>query len=82
MHFLGVPSSRSLMIFSSKDPVYREKSEDAAMIARTALTHIRFGNFEKFFYDNEQKKQGLMRLSLALKCLVHTIKSQAVACLG
>lgn len=56
MHFLGVPSSRSLMIFSSKDPVYREKSEDAAMIARTALTHIRFGNFEKFFYDNEQKK--------------------------
>ena len=56
LHFLGVPSSRSLMIFSSKDPVYREKSEDAAMIARTALTHIRFGNFEKFFYDNEQKK--------------------------
>ena len=51
MHGLGIPSSRSLMIFGSNDVVYREKSETAAMIVRTAKTHVRFGNFEKFFYD-------------------------------
>jgi uncharacterized protein YdiU (UPF0061 family) len=56
MHFLNIPSSRSLMIFSSKDPVYREKTEDAAIIARTAKTHIRFGNFEKYFYEKDYKK--------------------------
>jgi uncharacterized protein YdiU (UPF0061 family) len=51
MHGLGIPSSRSLMIFGSNDVVYREKSETAAMIVRTAKTHVRFGSFEKFFYD-------------------------------
>ena len=51
MHGLGIPSSRSLMIFGSDDIVYREKSETAAMIARTAETHIRFGSFEKFYHD-------------------------------
>ena len=51
MHGLGIPSSRSLMIFGSDDIVYREKSETAAMIVRTAGTHIRFGSFEKFYHD-------------------------------
>ena len=51
MHALGIPSSRSLMIFGSDDIVYREKSETAAMIVRTAGTHIRFGSFEKFYHD-------------------------------
>ena len=51
MHGLGIPSSRSLMIFGSNDVVYREKSETAAMMVRTAKTHVRFGSFEKFFYD-------------------------------
>jgi uncharacterized protein YdiU (UPF0061 family) len=51
MNGLGISSSRSLMIFGSHDMVYREKSEPAAMIARTAKTHIRFGSFEKFFHD-------------------------------
>jgi uncharacterized protein YdiU (UPF0061 family) len=53
---LGIASSRSLMIFGSNDLAYREKSESTAMIARTARTHIRFGNFEKFFYDQQYEK--------------------------
>jgi len=42
-----------LMIVGSDEMVTREKSESAAMLARTAKTHIRFGNFEYFHYNNK-----------------------------
>ena len=48
MHALSIPTSRALMIIGSDEMVIREKSETAAMLARTAKTHIRFGNFEYF----------------------------------
>ena len=64
MHGLGIPSSRSLMIFGSNDVVYREKSETAAMIVRTAKTHVRFGSFEKFFYDGLFDRHKELCLSL------------------
>tara|TARA_B100001113_G_C21047344_1_gene595126 strand:+ start:1 stop:984 length:984 start_codon:yes stop_codon:yes gene_type:complete len=41
------------MIIGSDEIVIREKSETAAMLARTAKTHIRFGNFEYFHYNNK-----------------------------
>ena len=45
--------SRALMIIGSDEMVIREKSESAAMLVRTAKTHIRFGNFEYFHYNNK-----------------------------
>ncbi|KRO96525.1 MAG: hypothetical protein ABS17_03925 [SAR86 cluster bacterium BACL1 MAG-120924-bin88] len=53
MHALSIPTSRALMIVGSNEMVYREKSESAAMLARTAKTHIRFGSFEYFHYNNQ-----------------------------
>ena len=56
MHALSIPTSRALMIIGSDEPVIREKTENAAMLVRTAQTHIRFGNFEFFHYQNQPKK--------------------------
>ena len=53
MHALSIPTSRALMIVGSDEMVVREKSEYAAMLARTAKTHIRFGNFEYFHYNKK-----------------------------
>ena len=53
MHALSIPTSRALMIIGSDEMVIREKSETAAILARTAKTHIRFGNFEYFHYNNK-----------------------------
>ena len=53
MHALSIPTSRALMIIGSDEMVLREKSETAAMLARTAKTHVRFGNFEYFHYNNK-----------------------------
>ena len=50
---LSIPTSRALMIIGSDEIVIREKSETAAMLARTAKTHVRFGNFEYFHYNNK-----------------------------
>jgi uncharacterized protein YdiU (UPF0061 family) len=46
MHGLNIPSSRSLIMFGSNEPVFRETTETAAMMVRVAQTHIRFGSFE------------------------------------
>lgn len=53
MHHLGIPSTRALALFSSDEMIYREHAEPAAMLLRCAKTHIRFGHFEYFFYQNK-----------------------------
>ena len=55
MHGLGIPSSRSLLMFGSNEPVFRETTETGAMMVRTAKTHIRFGHFEYFKHNNKQE---------------------------
>ena len=55
MHGLGIPSSRSLLIFTGEEPVFRETTEPGAMLVRTAKTHVRFGNFE-FLCHNDKKE--------------------------
>ncbi|GAB3475641.1 protein adenylyltransferase SelO [Marinomonas epiphytica] len=56
MHALGVPSSRALALFDSKEAVYRERPEMGAMLLRTARGHIRFGHFE-YFYSQGKTQQ-------------------------
>ena len=50
---LGIPTTRALCITGSDDPVYREKPETAAVLTRVAPSHLRFGNFEVFFYRQQ-----------------------------
>ncbi len=53
MHGLGIPTTRALCITHSRDEVYREQIETAAVLTRIAPSHIRFGSFEVFYYRNQ-----------------------------
>lgn len=46
MHGLGIPTTRSLAVVKSDDPVYREKIHDMGVLTRVASSHIRVGTFE------------------------------------
>ena len=61
MHHLGIPSSRSLILIGSEEPVFRETTEFGAMMVRVAKTHIRFGHFE---YLTHNKKSNLVPVLL------------------
>lgn len=65
LHALGIPSSRSLCLFSSDETVFREQPEPGAMMIRTSPSHIRFGHFEYYFHSGEKDKlDALFRYTL------------------
>ncbi len=43
---LGIPTSRSLAIIETGEPVYREEPEPGAILVRTAASHVRVGSFQ------------------------------------
>jgi len=55
MHHLGIPSSRSLIMIGSDEPVFRETTESGAMMVRVAKTHIRFGHFEYLMHNKKSE---------------------------
>jgi uncharacterized protein YdiU (UPF0061 family) len=46
MHALGIPTTRSLAVTLTGDPVYRGQRLDGAILTRAAASHIRVGTFE------------------------------------
>lgn len=46
MHALGIPTSRSLAVVATGEPVYREQIQMGAVLTRVAASHIRVGTFE------------------------------------
>ncbi len=46
MHGLGIPTSRSLAVVATGEPVYRERTLAGAVLTRVAASHIRVGTFE------------------------------------
>ena len=48
MHALGIPTTRSLAIVASGEPVYRETVLPGAILTRVAASHIRIGTFQYF----------------------------------
>ncbi|HMD02534.1 MAG TPA: YdiU family protein [Candidatus Baltobacteraceae bacterium] len=50
---LGIPTTRSLAIAGSAEPVFRELPETAAVLSRVAPSHVRFGSFEAFHYRRD-----------------------------
>ncbi len=46
MHGLGIPTTRSLALVVSDDPVMRETVETAAIVTRMSPSFVRFGSFE------------------------------------
>ena len=55
LHGLGIPTTRSLCIISGEEIVLRELPEPGAMLVRMAPSHVRFGNFEVFFYRRQHE---------------------------
>ncbi|WP_366514982.1 protein adenylyltransferase SelO [Solimonas terrae] len=56
MQHLGIPTTRALSLIVGDDPVRRETIERAAVICRVAPSHLRFGNFEVFYYRNQPQR--------------------------
>ncbi len=46
MHFLGIPTTRSLAVVTTGETVYRDKELPGAILTRIAASHIRVGTFE------------------------------------
>jgi uncharacterized protein YdiU (UPF0061 family) len=46
MHALGIPTSRSLAVVATGEPVYREQVLPGAVLTRIAASHLRVGTFE------------------------------------
>lgn len=65
MHALGIPSSRSLSVVKTGEPVYREQVEEGAVLARIMRSHIRIGTFEYAAYlGNEDDLRALMHYAI------------------
>jgi len=46
LHALGIPTTRSLAVATTGEPVFRETALQGAILTRTAASHIRVGTFE------------------------------------
>ncbi|BAQ09358.1 hypothetical protein OXB_0886 [Bacillus sp. OxB-1] len=46
MHALGIPTTRSLAVVTTGDPVYRETVLTGAILTRVASSHLRVGTFQ------------------------------------
>ncbi|MDO4706132.1 MAG: YdiU family protein [Comamonadaceae bacterium] len=46
MHALGIPTTRSLAVVTTGEPIWRDRLLPGAVLTRTAQSHIRVGTFE------------------------------------
>lgn len=46
MHALGIPTTRSLAVVATGEPVYRDRVQPGAILTRVAASHIRVGTFQ------------------------------------
>lgn len=66
MHFLGVPTSRSLAVVTTGETLWREGSQPGAVVTRVARSHIRVGTFEYYaLRNNTQALKALADYALA-----------------
>lgn len=58
MNGLGIPTSRSMAVVTTGEPVYREEMHEGAILTRIMSSHIRVGTFEfvKRFCNTEELK--------------------------
>jgi uncharacterized protein YdiU (UPF0061 family) len=54
MHALGIPTTRSLAVVKTGEPVYRETELDGAVLTRVAASHIRVGTMQWAAAHNDQ----------------------------
>ena len=66
MHALNIPTSRSLAVISTGETVYRMDSEQGAILARVAASHLRIGTFQFAAAQNDRSTlQALVDYTIA-----------------
>jgi len=60
MHYLKIPTTRSLAIIKSDEFIQRENFLPASIITRIAKSHIRIGTFEYFACRNDTKNLKIL----------------------
>ena len=66
MHFLGVPTTRSLAVVETGERVWRHKPEQGAVLTRVAKSHVRVGTFQYLAARGEVAAvQALMQHEIA-----------------
>jgi uncharacterized protein YdiU (UPF0061 family) len=61
MYSLGIPTTRSLAVVTTGEPVYREHIEQGAVLTRVASSHLRIGTFQ--YLSAEEDLHGLKKLA-------------------
>ena len=60
MHALGIPTTRSLAVVKTGEPVYRETVLDGAVLTRVAASHIRVGTMQwAAAHDDQEAMRAL-----------------------
>ena len=65
MAALGIPTTRSLAVVTTGEPVYRESIRRGAILTRVAASHIRVGTFEYAARRDEATLRALADYSIA-----------------
>jgi len=61
MHALGIPTTRSLAVLTTGEPVFRDTVLQGAILARVAASHLRVGTFE--YAAAKEDREGLKALA-------------------
>jgi uncharacterized protein YdiU (UPF0061 family) len=66
MHALGIPTTRSLAVVATGEPVYREETLPGAVLTRVAASHIRVGTMQwAAAHDDAASTRALADYTLA-----------------
>jgi len=65
MAALGIPTTRSLAVVTTGEPVYRETVRRGAVLTRVAASHIRVGTFEYAARRDEETLRALADYAIA-----------------
>lgn len=60
MYALGIPTTRSLAVVSTGEPVYRETVLPGAILTRIAASHIRVGTFQYIYHYGDVEELRLL----------------------
>lgn len=60
LHFLHVPTTRSLAVVTTGDPIQRQERLPGAVLTRVAASHIRVGTFAHFAAQNDYDAVGIL----------------------
>lgn len=55
MHALRIPTTRSLAVVATGEPVFRERELPGAVLARVAASHVRVGTFQYFAAQGDEE---------------------------